>query len=135
MKRMMMGVGIAAAIVCSTPLSAQDSGLEVTEVILSKALENGRPVDPGASFSRRDGRIYCTVRVTNPSRTATTIRVAWERAGGPASSTGIELNIPARPRYRTVARTGTGRAAGRYRCVVYDADDRELGAAEYELTE
>ncbi len=116
--------------------SAQEATVfEVYELVLSKGFADGQPVDPGTSFSRRDGRIYATIRINNPERTATTIRVAWERAEGRATSGGIELDVPARRRYRTVARTGTGRPAGRYRCVVYSADDAVLATAEYELTD
>jgi len=130
-------VALAAA---AGPAAGQDDGaatdeLEVTEIVLSKALDSGRPVDPGTSFRRSDGRIYATIRVSNPRREETSIRVAWESAEGPASSGGIELDIPPRIRYRTVARTGTRRPAGRYRCVVYSADDTELGRVEFELVE
>ncbi|MAC29733.1 MAG: hypothetical protein CMN29_31350 [Sandaracinus sp.] len=131
-----LALGLATWPAASDAQDAEPSGgFEVYELVLSKALEDGRPVDPGTSFSRRDGRIYATIRVRNPERDATTIRVTWERAEGPASSGGIELDIPARPRYRTVARTGTGRAPGRYKCVVYDAEGRELASREFELIE
>ena len=118
--------------------SAQEeaaAGFSVTELVLSKSIENHDPVDPGTTFSRADGRIYATVRIANPDRTATSIRVAWERVGDPANHGGVTLEIPARVHYRVVARTGTQRAAGRYRCVVYNAEDEEISATEFELTE
>jgi hypothetical protein len=110
------------------------AGLTVTEIVMSKNVDGGQPVDPGTSFARSDSRIYATVRVDNPSREATTIRVAFERVGAP-SAAGLELEIPGRPRYRTLARTGTQRPAGRYRCVVYSADGAELSAVEFDITE
>jgi len=122
--------GFASGYQALNTASAQEepTGFTVTELVLSKAIENHAPVNPGTTFSRSDGRIYATVRIANPERTATTIRVAWERVGGPASHGGITLDIPARVRYRTVARTGTRRAAGRYRCVVYNAENEEISA-------
>ena len=135
----------AMVVLCSIPLVAayaQDEGgseaastFEVYELVLSKGLENGQPVDPGTTFSRTDGRIYATIRINNPERVETTIRVAWERADSEPTSNGIELEVPGRRRYRTVARTGTGRSPGSYKCVVYGEDDQVLATAEYQLTE
>jgi len=130
-----LGTGYQAFDTASAQEAAAPTSFTITELVLSKAIENHAPVDPGTSFSRSDGRIYATVRIANPERTATSIRVAWERVGGPASHGGITLDVPARVRYRTVARTGTGRSAGRYRCVVYSAENEELSAVEFDLTE
>lgn len=120
------------------PLGAQEEAapsatLEVTELVLSKGVEGGTPVDPTERFSRADGRVFATIRLNNPTRTATTIRVAFVREGA-SGSRGVELDVPAQPRYRTLARTGT-RGVGRYRCVVYDANDVELASATYEVVE
>ncbi len=138
----LMGAIVALSLIPLVGAYAQDEGgeasggFEVYELVLSKGLDSGQPVDPGTSFSRTDGRIYATIRVRNPERTETTIRVAWERADATTPSTrGIELNIPGRRRYRTVARTGTGRSAGSYKCVVYSADNEVLASANYELTD
>jgi len=130
-----LGAGYESLDTASAQEAAAPTTFTVTELVLSKAIENHAPVDPGTSFSRSDGRIYATVRIANPERTATSIRVAWERVGGPASRGGVTLEIPARVSYRTVARTGTGRSAGRYRCVVYNAENEEISAVEFDLTE
>ncbi|MCA9615966.1 MAG: DUF2914 domain-containing protein [Sandaracinus sp.] len=128
---------VAVALVSlALPLAAQEesaSALEVTELVLSKGVEGGTPVDPTDRFSRSDGRVYATIRLNNPSRAETTIRVAFVREGA-SGSRGVELSVPAQPRYRTMARTGT-RGAGRYRVVVYDAEDREIATANYEVVE
>ncbi|MGE0784758.1 MAG: hypothetical protein AB7S26_03645 [Sandaracinaceae bacterium] len=114
--------------------NAPSGGLSVTEVQLGTALEGGRIATPGTEFSRSAGRLFAVVRLTNPSGEATSIRVSFERVDGPAAD-GVSLDIPATRRYRTVARTGTGRPAGRYRCVVRDAAGAELASVEYTLTE
>ncbi len=113
--------------------TASASGLEITELVLSKGVEGGTPVEPTNRFSRSDGRVFATIRLNNPSRTETTIRVAFVREGATGSG-GVELTIPAQPRYRTLARTGT-RGPGRYRVVVYDAAGVELSSASYEVVE
>jgi hypothetical protein len=48
---------------------------------------------------------------------------------------GQRLEFPARPRYRTVARGSTSRAAGRHRCVVRKDDGTVLLHADFEITE
>lgn len=115
--------------------AAPSGGFEVSEIVLSKSLDNGNPVDPTTSFAASDGRVYATIRVNNPERTETSIRVVFQKADAPSrASGGVELEIPARPRYRTVARTGTARAPGRYRCVVFSSDGTELKSIEFDIT-
>lgn len=113
------------------------AALDVTQIQLGKELENGRPVAEMSSFSRADGRIYCVVHLTNTTGAESSVRVAFERAadGEPIDRAGgVELDVPARPRYRTVARTGTG-APGSYRCVVRDAEGHVLRHAPFQITE
>ncbi|NOY89820.1 MAG: hypothetical protein GXP55_01330 [Deltaproteobacteria bacterium] len=118
----------------AAPAEPAAGGLSVTELVLSKGFADHAPVNPSTSFSRSDGRIYATIHLANPARTATTIRVAFEREGAGGHG-GVSLDVPARARYRTLARTGTARAAGSYRCVVYDAEGHELSAAPFTITE
>jgi len=140
-KKIWTALGVGALLV-ALPLVAiaQEGGdsepvaLELVSLTLAKGIEEGQPVDPGDSFARSDGRIFAIVRLTNPSRTETHVRVAWENAEGPERQ-GMRLQIPAQARYRTVARTGTGRPAGRYRCVVRDASGNVLGQQEFSVTE
>lgn len=114
---------------------AQDTAeLSVSEVQLATALENGVAVSPATSFSRADGRIYAVIRLENPSSAATSVRVALEPVDG-ASRAGVSLDVPARRRYRTVARFSAGQRPGRYRCVVRTEDGRELASVELTVTE
>lgn len=129
------------AIVALAPLGAlaQDEaeapdGLSVTELQIGTALERGVVSEPLTSISRSAGRIYAVVRVQNPAREATNIRVAIERVGGSAAR-GFSLDIPARRRYRTVARFPSTRPAGQYRVVVRTEDGRELSSTELTITE
>lgn len=111
-------------------------GLRVTEITLARALEGGNAVDPATSFSASDGRIFAVIRLENSTGAETEVRVTFERADrevAAGGSGGVTLGVPARPRYRTVARTGT-RAAGRYRVVVRSAAGNVLATAEYEVT-
>jgi len=132
-----LGVALAASIA-----AAQDSGdaeapegLAVQEVVLSKALEDGQPVEPGTRFSAADGQVYATVRVQNPSREATSVKVMMRRADQERGGHGIELEIPARPRYRTVARFTTRRAPGSYQVIVTDPEGNELSTTNLTITE
>ncbi len=112
-------------------------------ITLAKGLEDHETVGEGTSFSTSDGRIYAIVRVSNPARTESQIYVSFESADAPAPATtpagttprGLALDIPAHPRWRTLARIGTNRPAGRYRCVVRSATGEELDAVEFTITE
>lgn len=111
--------------------------LEVSEIILGTALENGVPTTPATTFSRADGALYCVVRLVNRTGAEGAIRVAFEPAEGEpaARQAGQRLEFPARPRYRTVARGSTSRAAGRHRCVVRTDEGAVLSHADFEITE
>jgi len=110
------------------------TGLQVTEVLLGTSLERGRVTNPQTEFSRTDQRIYAVIRLQNPSREATSIRVAIERVDGPHRG-GFSLDVPARRRYRTVARFGAAHPAGRYRVVVRTEDGTQLQSVELTITE
>jgi len=132
----MLGLALVASFAAAQEDSAPSSGgLSVQEVVLSKALEEGQPVDPGTSFSAAEGRVYATVRVQNPSREATSITVKMRPADRAHGGHGIELEIPARPRYRTVARFTTRRSPGSYVVVVSDAEGNELSTTSLTITE
>lgn len=134
-RRLVVASLLGLAALSGASAQAQGGELSVTEIQLATQLENGQAVSPTTTFSRSAGQIYAVVRVQNPSGEATTIRVAIEPVGGPAAS-GYNLEIPARPRYRTVARVSTSnRAPGRYRCVVRTEDGRELSSVELTISE
>jgi hypothetical protein len=119
--------------------AAQDADLRVTEMTTSRgyAAATG-PVDPVQSFRRTDGRVFVVIRLENPTGAEQDITVAFERAEGtPAAGArgGVTLHVPASRRYRTVARTSTSRAAGRWRAVVRDSSGEVLQTVEFDITE
>lgn len=118
---------------------AQDAGLRVIEIATSRgyAAATGA-TDPTSTFRRTDGRVFVVLRLENPSGAEQDITVAFERAEGtPAAGArgGVTLHVPASRRYRTVARTSTSRAPGRWRAVVRDASGTVLETVEFEITE
>ncbi len=116
----------------ATPATPTD--LDVVSITLAKGIEDGHAVEEGTSFSTSDGRIFAIIRLSNPSRVETQIRVSWEREGA-SGGRGMALDVPASFRWRTVARIGTNRPAGRYRCVVRTEDGTELESVDFTLTE
>lgn len=117
--------------------AASEGALEVAEIILGNALENGVPPSPTTAFSRADAAVYCVVRLHNTTRAEGAIRVAFERAEGEpqARAGGVRLEYPARATYRTVARTSTQRDPGSYRCVVRTEEGQVLSHADFTLSE
>lgn len=111
-------------------------GLRLTELTLARNIEAGRAIDPTTTFHVSDARVWVLVRVENQTGAETEIRVSFERADrelGARDGAGVSLEIPNRPRYRTVARAGT-RAPGRYRVVVRTVSGSVLGSVEYDVT-
>jgi hypothetical protein len=128
-------IALFAALALGAPVAAaQEGGLTIREVQVGTALENGLVASPTTSIPRTAGRIFAVIRLDNPSREATTIQVSLERAGGPSSG-GFTLDIPAQPRYRTVARFGSNHPPGEYRIVIRSADGAELQSVTITITE
>ncbi len=132
-------IALLAALALGAPVAAaQDApapgGLTIREVQVGTALTDGLVASPTTTIPRTAGRIFAVIRLDNPSREATTIQVSLERTGGPASG-GFTLDIPAQPRYRTVARFGSNHPAGEYRIVIRSADGAELQSVTITITE
>lgn len=112
--------------------SAQEA-LSVASVSMGNALERGRPVEAKTSFARSEGRLYVVVQVQNPAAAETQVRVMIRQAGG-AGHGGVNLDIPARRRYRTVARFTTQQAPGNYEAVVLNAEGEEISTTPFTIT-
>ncbi len=133
---------LALLVSATATASAQEDaegadGLRVAEMTLSRGYESGEAVDPTTTFRRTDGRVWVVIRLENESGAETEVRVTFERADAEVGTGtgGVTLSVPSRRRYRTVARTGTGRPAGRYRVVVRTAGGSVIGQQEFEITE
>lgn len=118
----------------SSAARAQEGELSVAEIQLATTLESGRAVAPTTAFTHADVRIYAVVQLENPSREATSVRVSIEPVDG-AARRGVSLEVPARARYRTVARMSAAQQPGRYRVVVRTEDGRELSSVELTVSE
>lgn len=136
-----LGVMLVAGIAPSRATAGDEAApaparptLEVTEIVLAKGIERGRPVDAGTSFGKADGKLFCVIGLRNPSREPSRIVVSFPRADG-AGTDGVTLEVPGQPRYRTTARSGTAREPGKYKCVVRDAAGTLLAEREYDITE
>lgn len=135
-------LSLVAALVLGSafPVLAQDdaarveAGLSIRSIILAKGVERGRAIEATDTFRRGRDRIFAIVRLNNPEREETQVFVSFESASD-ETRRGIELDVPARRRYRTTARTGSRRAAGSYRVVVRDAAGNELGSMPYQLVD
>jgi hypothetical protein len=117
-------------------LATREEGIHLTELTLASNVEERQAVDPRQSYSRAsDERVYCLVRLENPDREATTLVMRWENVDNPERGSDRDVNVPTQARYVTWGYTGTRGRAGRYRCVIRDAQDNVLGSIAYELTE
>ena len=136
MHRRTLFIAVLALGLLAVPALAQDQ-INVTEILLGSELEEGVVTSPATSFARGSTPLYCMVRLENPSRAAGAITIGFERAEGePAANPGgRRLEIPARPRYRTVARASLNRPAGTWRCVVRAEDGSVLTHADFTVTE
>ncbi len=126
-------LGSIAPVAAAQDDEAPPTGLRVREVQIGTSLERGLVTDPQTSIARDAGRIFAVIRLDNPSREETTIRVAIERVDGPRRG-GFSLDVPPRRRYRTVARFGSSHPPGRYRIVIRTAEGVELESVELTIT-
>jgi hypothetical protein len=131
----------ALSLTIASLATAQDAATElrVTEIATARgyAAATGA-TDPTTSFRRTDGRVFVIIRLENPTGAEQDVTVAFERADGtPAAGArgGVTLHVPASRRYRTVARTSTNRAAGRWRAVVRNSAGEVLQSVEFDITE
>ena len=134
-----MALTFGLALCVLAPAMAQDAAVRVAEISTSRAYTAAEgATDATTTFRRTDGRVFVVVRIENPTGAEQDIRVAFERAEETAvagARGGVALHIPASPRYRTVARTSTNRAPGRWRAVVRNAEGAVIGQVEFEITE
>lgn len=141
-KTQMLKYSLFALFVLSiSTASAQDapSAAPITASTVTCARGYNRqdgPVDPSTSFARTDGRMFVVVQLENPTAAASNVTVTVERADQPVGTRrgGVVLEVPARRRYRTVARFTTNREPGRYRAIVLSASGEVVGQTEFEVT-
>jgi len=135
----MVGVLLAGLLLGGAALAgAQNTPLEVTEILMGTTIEAGVPTSPATSFSRTDPSIYCMVRFRNRTGAEGHIRIAFERATEEPPTSGARgrrFAFPARSRYRTVSRGTPNRAPGAYRCVVRTEAGAVLSHQDFSITE
>ena len=105
------------ALALAAAAAAQDEGITITEVQVGTAVTGGTIASPTTTIARDAGRIFAVIRLNNPSREAGELNVTLESAEGRRRG-GLDLSIPAQPRYRTVARFGSNHPPGEYRIVI-----------------
>lgn len=118
----------------ATVAIAQSSTTRITvaEVVIATGVEDHEPVGVGTTFPAGTP-LYCFIRAQNRTGAEGTITVSWETTENPVGRArgGTSLTIPARPTFRTYARTAVERPAGSYRCVVRGDQGRVLGSADF----
>ena len=108
------------------------TGLGVASIELCRGVENRRCVDSATTFAPRE-MVWALLRITNPDRAETELRVSYLAAGGsPAPGEGLTLRVPAQAQYTTFSKAGKA-AAGRYEVIVCAPDGRELARAGFEV--
>ncbi|MBI4917394.1 MAG: hypothetical protein HY825_16265 [Acidobacteria bacterium] len=111
---------------------SSSTGLGVASIELCRTLENRRCAEPATTFAPRE-LVWALLRVTNPERVDTEVRVSYLAAGGAAApGEGLLLNVPPQAQYTTFAKAGKG-SAGQYEVVVCAPDGRELARAAFEV--
>jgi hypothetical protein len=108
------------------------AGLGIASIELCRVLENRRCTEPATTFAPRE-MVWALLRVTNPDRVETELRVSYLAAGGaPAPGEGLPLRVAAQAQYTTFSKAGKSNA-GRYDVVVCALDGRELARAGFEV--
>lgn len=114
------------------PPVAPGTGLGIASLELCRAIENRRCAEAATTYAPRE-MVWALLRVANPDRAETELRVSYVAAGGaPAPGEGLVLRVPAQERYTTFAKAGKANP-GRYDVVVCAPDGRELARAGFEV--
>jgi len=128
-------LALSSSIVAGVVLAQSARKVVVTEVVVATSVEDHEPVGTATSFSSGTP-LMCFIRAQNRTGADATIRVTWEAGEGAAQRArgGVSLTVPARPTFRTYARSASTRAAGSYRCVVRAEDGEVLGSAAFTIS-
>jgi hypothetical protein len=126
---------LAMSAIASVAYAQSTNRLAVSEVVIATGVEDHEPVGTATSFSRGTP-LYCFIRAQNRTGADATLLVSWENAEGEPSRArgGTHLTVPARPSFRTYARTVVARDPGSYRCVVRSEDGAVLGSASFSIS-
>lgn len=111
-----------------------DDLLTVKRLVLSQAVKNREPVDPGSSFKSDSGKIYAFVELDNHGRAPGEIVVEFEPPGGGTPHGDVTLAVGAAARWRTWAYTRTARTPGSWTAVVKNRKGDVLARAPFEVT-
>lgn len=133
--RRVLSLGSLVALLSLAMPSSSDAqeALSVASVTMGTALENGQPTEPKTTFAQNEGRLYVVVQLQNPAAAETQVRIMIRQAGGSGRG-GVTLEIPARRRYRTLARFTTRQTPGNYEAVVLNAEGVEISTTAFTIT-
>jgi len=92
-------------------------------------------VDPGKSFSIKNGRVYAFLSVVNPKEEQTEIWVSWEAPEGHGERGRVSVTVEAQPFWNTRAFFRYLNKPGLWHVVVRDKDEKIIARAPFEITD
>jgi hypothetical protein len=113
---------------------AKAGPLSVKRILFSEQIDKREPVSPEETFSAKEtDKVYAFVELGNATKEKSRITVAFVPPSG--AGTKVDLEVGAKPRWRTWAKRSKPRAVGTWTVVVTDEKGAELGRRTFEVTE
>ena len=113
----------------------ETDGVSLSELTLSKGIEERNPVDSGTRFRLGEfERIYAFLNVKNPEGAADELTVAWAPVDGRERGA-VNVKIGAQKTWRTWAFSKIIKKVGKWQVVVRNSAGTLIGRAQFEILE
>jgi hypothetical protein len=114
------------------PAFAEESGIVVTEIVITSKLVNGKPIDSIKRLSSAtDKRLYCFIRTTAPAGSDAKVRHVWYN--GNEKTGEFELGVKG-GNWRTYSKKLIQKGwAGDWRVDVLDSNDKLLKSVKFRM--
>jgi hypothetical protein len=113
----------------------ETGGLALSELTLSKGIEDRKPVESGTVFKLGEyDRIYAFLNVKNPASTEEEVTVSFAPEGGSERGT-VTVRIGPQKKWRTWAFSKVVRKVGTWQVIVRNRNGDLLGRAQFEVVD
>ena len=112
------------------PAAAQ-SELKIEQAVIAKNVENREPVEPGETFSKDVGKVFCFVRITG-AKTDTEIKMVWTH-GDKGSLGAVTLPVKASNWRTWSSKKIDASSVGDWKVEIKDANDNLLTTVKFKV--
>ena len=147
MKKLVLALGVFGLLLTGTAVGQEPTGekkeakkeapaaaqseLKIEQAVIAKAVENREPVEPGETFSKDLGKVFCFVKVTG-AKSETEIKMIWSH-GDKGSLGAITLPVKAGTWRTWSSKKIDAASAGDWKVEIKDANDNLLTTVNFKI--